>query len=71
MHSNVRIHMEDKVYLMLWEQKIGIKNLTVTQWQTGKHLLPERIWSDIITILDSYPGTSYKSPINTVWAKKI
>ena len=50
-------------------QKNGVKNVTVTQWRTGKHLCPVRIWADIITRLDSYPGTLYDTPVNTVWVE--
>ena len=38
----------------------------MTQWWTGKNLCPVQIWNDIVTRLESYPGTSYESPINKV-----
>ena len=40
-----------------------------TQWRTGKHLYPVHIWSNTIKILDSYPWTSYGTPVNTVWVE--
>ena len=47
--------------------KNSFKNATVTQWYTGKHICLVRIWADIITILELYPGTSYGTPVKTVW----
>ena len=48
-------------------QKNGVKNATVTQWRTGKHICPVQVWADIVTRLDSYPVLSDDTPVNTVW----
>ena len=41
----------------------GVKNATVTQWWTDKHLFPVQIWDGIVSILDSYPGTLDDTPV--------
>ena len=57
-HIRGCIQLADKVFPTLWTQKNGVKNATVTQWRTGKHLCPVQVWADIVTRLDSYPGSS-------------
>ena len=41
----------------------GVKNATVTQWWTDKHLFSVQIWDGIVSILDSYPGTLDDTPV--------
>ena len=48
------------------ETKNCVKNATVTQCWIGKNLYLVLLWFDSITILESYPGTSYKYPTNTI-----
>ena len=47
-------------------QNNGVKNATVKQWRTVKHLSPVQVWANIITRLKSYPGTSDNTPVNTL-----
>ena len=54
---------------MFGTHKNGAENSTMTQWQTGKHLCPVHICTDIITRLYSYPETSDDTPVNTVWVE--
>ena len=68
-NSSGQIQLAQKVSLTFRTHKMGVKNATVTQWRTCKHLCPVRIWTNIIPILKSYPGTSDKSPIDTLWVE--
>ena len=68
-HEISRVHILDKVYPESRTYNNGVKNATVAQCWKGKYLCPLHIWSYIITIVDSYPGTSYDTPVNTVWVK--
>ena len=43
----------------------------MTQWRTEKHLCPVKIWMYIVTRLDSYPGSSYYTPVNIVWVENL
>ena len=61
------IHLLDKVSLAFRNQKNGVKNATLNQWQTGKHLWPVQVWPNIITGLELYPGISDDTPVYTVW----
>ena len=62
-----RLHLAEKMSPTFRMQKNGVKNATVTQWQTGKHLFPVQVWADIVTRLNLYPGSSDNTPMNTVW----
>ena len=68
-HSRGRLHLADKVSLAFRTHKIGVKNATVNQWRTVKRLCPVQFWADIVTKLDSYPGLSDNTPVNTVWVE--
>ena len=68
-HNNGILHLADKVSLTFRTQKNGVKNATVTQWQTTTTLCPVRIWAEIIIRLDSYSGTTRDTPVNTVWVE--
>ena len=35
----------------------------------GKHLCSVQVWADIVKIMDSYPGSSDNTPVNTVWVE--
>ena len=48
-----RLHLAEKMSPTFRMQKNGVKNATVTQWRTGKHLFPVQFWVDIATRLDS------------------
>ena len=51
MHSSGFIHLSEKVSPILMTQNNGVKNTTVTQWKTRKHLYLVRVWDDITTRL--------------------
>ena len=51
------IHLADKVSPIFRTHDNGVKNATVTHWWRGKHLFPVQVWDDIVTRLDSYPGS--------------
>ena len=70
-HISSCIHITYNVSSTLRTQNNGFNNTTVTQWRTGKHLCPVQVWVDIITRLESYPGTSDNTPVNTVWAENL
>ena len=44
-HDSGILHLADKVSLTFCTQKNGVKNSTVTQWQTTTTLCPVRIWA--------------------------
>ena len=58
--------MADKVSPTFRTQKNGVKNDTVTQWRTPTNLCLVRIWAEIIIRLNSYPGTTRDTPVNTI-----
>ena len=60
------LHLFNKVSPELRTQKNGVKNATVTQWRTNTTLCPVCIWVEIIIWLDSYPGRTCDTPVNTV-----
>ena len=68
-HSSSSIHLEEKLYQTFTTHKNGVINVTETQCWTGKHLCLVQFWANIITMLESYPVTSYNTPVNTVWLK--
>ena len=68
-HDSGILHLDDKVSLTFRTQKNGVKNGTVTQWQTSTTLCHVIIWSEIIIQLDSYPGTTRDTPVNKVWVE--
>ena len=41
----------------------------MTKWKTNTNLCTVQIWAEIIIRLESYPVTSYESPMNTVWVE--
>ena len=57
LNSSGFIHLVDKVSPKFREQKNGVKNATVNQWRTGKHLGMVQVWADIIKIIESYLGS--------------
>ena len=67
LHISGCIHLADKVSPKFITQKNGFKHGTVTKWRTRKHLCLVQVLADIIKRLESYPGTSYDTPVNTVW----
>ena len=69
LHIRRCIHLVDKVSPTFRKQKNGINNATVTQWRTGTHLFPVKVWADIATRLDLYLGLLYDTPMNTVWVE--
>ena len=66
LHSIRCIHLANKVSQKSNTKKNGIKNATVTQWRTCKHIFPVKIWANNITRLESHPGTLDDTPVNTV-----
>ena len=50
-------------------QKNGFKNSTETRWRIGKHLFPVQVWADIVTRLETYPGSSDNTSMNTAWVE--
>ena len=62
-------HLKEMISTKFRTQKSGIKNATVTQWRTGKHLCLVQVWADIVTRLESYLGPSDDTPVNTVWVE--
>ena len=68
-HDSGIFHLADKASPTLRTQKNGVKNATVTQWQTTTTLYPVRIWAEIIIQMDSYSGKTRDTPVNTVWAE--
>ena len=68
-HSSGHLHLADKVSLLFRTQKNGVKNSTVNQWRTWKHLCIVQLWVYIVTRMDLYPGSSDDTPVNTVWVE--
>ena len=68
-HESGIFHLSDKAYPTSRTQKKGVKNTTVTQLQTAKNLCPVGIWLEILIILNSYPGTTRDTLLNTVWVE--
>ena len=71
LHGIDCIHLVYKVSPTFRTQKNGVKNATVTQWRTGKHIFMVWFWADIITRLKSYPVSSCEIPVNTVWVENL
>ena len=68
-HDSWTLYLENKVFPKFCTQKNGVKNATVTQWQTTMTLYPVRIRAEIIIRLYSYPGTTHKTPLNKVYVE--
>ena len=66
-HNSGILHLADKPPLTFRTHKNGVKNTTATKWRTATTLFLVRIWAEIIIRLDSYPGTTHETPVNTVW----
>ena len=69
LHRKGCIQLVENVALIFRIQNNGAKHATVIQCWTGKHLCLAKVWSDIITRLESYPGSSEDTPVNTVWVE--
>ena len=65
-HDSGLFHLTEKVLLIIWTHKNGYKNAIVSHLRTGKYLYMVRIWEDILSRMESYPYTSYGTPIYTV-----
>ena len=68
-HNSGILHLADKISLTFHTQKNGVKNAIVTQWWTTMKLWLVRIWAEIIILLDSYPGTTRGTLVNTVFVE--
>ena len=66
-HRSCLVHLAEKVSPTFQTHNNYIKTATVTKWETVKHLCILWIWADIISRQESYPGSSYNAPVNTVW----
>ena len=68
-HSSGRLHLAENLSLTFRTQKNGVKNTTLNQWWTGKHICSVKVWVDIVTMLDLYPGLLDDTPVNAVWVE--
>ena len=68
-NDSENLHLDDKVSRIFCTQKNGVKNVTVTQWQTATTLCLVCIRAEIIIRRDSYSGTARDTPVNTVWVE--